>query len=104
MADLRVFIGWDSREEIAYEVAKLSLLKNASIDVEVIPIANRPRIARAVCEAIDCASKARVAKLIVQIDAQLIRRTGWTVGPQHPAVVVGEEVAGPRPQRRVRSG
>ena len=38
MTDLRVFIGWDSREEIAYEVAKKSLLDNASINVEVIPI------------------------------------------------------------------
>ncbi len=38
MPDLKVFIGWDSREEIAYEVAKHSLLKHASIDVEVHPI------------------------------------------------------------------
>ena len=35
---MRVFIGWDSREEIAYEVAKHSLLRNASIDVEVTAI------------------------------------------------------------------
>ena len=38
MADLRVFIGWDSREDIAYQVAKRSLLRHASIDVEVVPI------------------------------------------------------------------
>lgn len=38
MSDLNVFIGWDSREEIAYEVAKHSLLQNASIDVNVNPI------------------------------------------------------------------
>ena len=38
MADLRVFIGWDSREDIAYQVAKRSLLRHASIDVEVTPI------------------------------------------------------------------
>ena len=38
MTNLKVFIGWDSREEIAYEVAKKSLLENASINIEVIPI------------------------------------------------------------------
>lgn len=38
MADLRVFIGWDSREDIAYQVAKASLLEHASIDVDVQPI------------------------------------------------------------------
>jgi lipopolysaccharide biosynthesis glycosyltransferase len=38
MSMLRVFIGWDSREDIAYQVARSSLLKNASIDVEVTPI------------------------------------------------------------------
>lgn len=35
---LRVCIGWDSREEIAYEVARASLLANASCEVEIIPI------------------------------------------------------------------
>ena len=38
MSQLRVFIGWDSREEIAYEVAKKSLLEHASIKVDVRPI------------------------------------------------------------------
>ena len=35
---MKFFIGWDSREEIAYEVAKRSLLDKTSIDIEVIPI------------------------------------------------------------------
>lgn len=34
----RVFIGWDSREPIAYDVARHALLKRASIPVEVTPI------------------------------------------------------------------
>ena len=38
MPDLRVFIGWDSREDIAYQVARASLLEHASIDVEITPI------------------------------------------------------------------
>lgn len=38
MQPFRVFIGWDSREDIAYQVAKKSLLDHASIPVEVIPI------------------------------------------------------------------
>lgn len=38
MTDLKVFIGWDSREDIAYRVAKTTLLENASIDVDVQPI------------------------------------------------------------------
>jgi hypothetical protein len=32
-APFRVFIGWDSREPIAYDVARHSLLKRASIPV-----------------------------------------------------------------------
>lgn len=35
---LRVFIGWDRRENEAYEVARHSLLRHASIPVEVFPI------------------------------------------------------------------
>lgn len=35
---LRVYVGWDSREPIAYDIAKQSLLNKASIPVEVIPI------------------------------------------------------------------
>jgi lipopolysaccharide biosynthesis glycosyltransferase len=38
MVELSVFIGWDSREDIAYQVARESLLDNASIPVEVHPI------------------------------------------------------------------
>ncbi len=34
----RVFVGWDSREPIEFDVAKHSLLKHASIRAEVIPI------------------------------------------------------------------
>ena len=35
---LRIFIGWDQREPIAYEVAKFSLERRASIPVDVRPI------------------------------------------------------------------
>lgn len=38
MSSFRVYIGWDSREDIAYQVARHSLLKYASIPVDVIPI------------------------------------------------------------------
>lgn len=38
MDKLRFFIGWDSREDIAYQVARRSLLRNASVPVEVSPI------------------------------------------------------------------
>jgi hypothetical protein len=34
----RVFIGWDRREPIAYDVARFSLLRRASIPVCVVPI------------------------------------------------------------------
>ena len=35
----RIFIGWDRREPEAYDVAKFSLERRASIPVEVTPIA-----------------------------------------------------------------
>ena len=38
MKPLRIYIGWDSREDIAYQVARQSLLKHASIPVQVTPI------------------------------------------------------------------
>ena len=38
MAPLKIFIGWDSREDIAYQVARHSLIRHASIPVEVTPI------------------------------------------------------------------
>jgi hypothetical protein len=37
-APFRVFIGWDSREPIAYDVAEFSLKRRASIPVDVTPI------------------------------------------------------------------
>ncbi len=38
MTDIRIFIGWDSREDIAYQVARQSLLRHASIPVNIEPI------------------------------------------------------------------
>ena len=35
---LKIYVGYDSREDIAWQVARHSLLKHASIPVEVIPI------------------------------------------------------------------
>ena len=35
---LRIYIGWDAREPIAYDVAKFSLERRASIPVEITPI------------------------------------------------------------------
>lgn len=35
---LDIYIGWDSREPIAYDVAKASIEKHASIDVKITPI------------------------------------------------------------------
>lgn len=46
MAPFRVFIGWDSREDIAYQVARRSLLRHASIPVEVTPIKLPELVAR----------------------------------------------------------
>jgi hypothetical protein len=34
----RVFVGWDSREDIAYQVCKFSLMRRAGLPVSVIPI------------------------------------------------------------------
>ncbi|RVW77607.1 Protein CDI [Vitis vinifera] len=34
----KIFVGYDPREDIAYEVCRYSILKRASIPVEVIPI------------------------------------------------------------------
>jgi lipopolysaccharide biosynthesis glycosyltransferase len=34
----RIFIGWDSREPVAYDVAKFSLSRRASIPIQVTPI------------------------------------------------------------------
>jgi lipopolysaccharide biosynthesis glycosyltransferase len=38
---LKIYIGWDSREDIAYQVAKLSIEQHASVPVEIIPIEQR---------------------------------------------------------------
>lgn len=38
MDTLRIFVGWDSREDIAYQVARRSLLRHATVPVEVVPI------------------------------------------------------------------
>jgi hypothetical protein len=35
---LRIFVGWDSREQEAYEVARYSLIKRASVPVTIEPI------------------------------------------------------------------
>ena len=35
---LRVFVGWDSREDIAYQVCRHSLLRHASVPVTVTPL------------------------------------------------------------------
>lgn len=35
---MKIFIGWDSKEEIAYEVCKFSILEKASIPVEIYPL------------------------------------------------------------------
>lgn len=35
---LKIFVGWDSREDIAYQVCKRSILDTASVPVEIIPL------------------------------------------------------------------
>ena len=35
---LRIYVGWDGRDALAYEVCKASLLRHASIPVEIIPL------------------------------------------------------------------
>ncbi|MEP9396480.1 glycosyltransferase [Mesorhizobium sp. KR2-14] len=43
---LKIFIGWDSRESIAYEVAKSTALKNASTPLDIQPIKLNDLVAR----------------------------------------------------------
>ena len=38
LENFRVYVGWDSREDIAYQVAKQSLLRHASAPIDVHPI------------------------------------------------------------------
>lgn len=35
---LKIFVGWDSREDIAYQVCRQSILDHASVPVEIIPL------------------------------------------------------------------
>lgn len=35
---LKIFVGWDSREALAYDVCRHSILRRSSIEVEVIPL------------------------------------------------------------------
>lgn len=35
---MRIFVGWDSREDIAYQVCRASLLKHSSIPLDITPI------------------------------------------------------------------
>ena len=35
---MKVFIGWDSREDIAYQVCRKSILKHSSVEVDIQPI------------------------------------------------------------------
>lgn len=47
-APLKIFIGWDSREPIAYEVAKSSALKHSSVPLDIQPIKLEDLVARGV--------------------------------------------------------
>ena len=38
MSDLKIFVGWDSREDIAYQVCRASLLKHTSVHLDIVPI------------------------------------------------------------------
>lgn len=38
MRKLRVFVGYDNREDIAYQVCKKTLLKHSSISLDIVPI------------------------------------------------------------------
>lgn len=38
MEGMKIFIGWDSREDIAYQVCRASLLKHSSIPLDITPI------------------------------------------------------------------
>ena len=41
MEPLKIFVGWDSREDIAYQACRQSLIDTASVDIEVIPLKQR---------------------------------------------------------------
>ncbi len=38
---LKIYIGWDSREDIAYQVCRKSILEHASVPVQIIPLKQR---------------------------------------------------------------
>ena len=38
MSELKIFIGWDDREKVAYEVCKHSIEKNTKSNVKIIPL------------------------------------------------------------------
>ena len=38
---LKIFIGWDEREQEAYDVCVKSLLKHSSVQLDIQPIINR---------------------------------------------------------------
>ena len=38
---LRVYIGWDSREDLAYQVCRYSILNRASVPVRIVPLKHR---------------------------------------------------------------
>lgn len=40
-APLKIYIGWDSREDIAYQACRQSLIDTASVDIEVVPLKQR---------------------------------------------------------------
>ena len=48
MKPLRIFVGWDSREDIAYQVCKRSLEQTASIPLQITPIRQADLRARGV--------------------------------------------------------
>jgi lipopolysaccharide biosynthesis glycosyltransferase len=41
MEPLKIYVGWDSREDIAFQACKQSLLDTASVEIEVIPLKQR---------------------------------------------------------------
>lgn len=42
MEKLRVFLGWDDREKIAYEVCEHSIKRHSGVRAEVIPLCHKP--------------------------------------------------------------
>ena len=46
MSNLKIYIGYDSKEDIAYRVCKHSLLKRSSIDVKVYSLKLQELVAR----------------------------------------------------------